>query len=140
MEDGSRSRRSLVESLKGEWKLLWETLAGDLQNEEHSEEDLDHEKLEVMTLEKVRELTKSLSENRKSLNQKLEKLNKEIDLNAAKLESLQLVGSKDERTLKRMEDLTDQGQSMAESLQKLDLKLRSAHQLEEELRKNLASS
>jgi hypothetical protein len=139
MGDGSRS--TLVKSLKDEWNLLWESIAGEKEDEKNSEPDaFVTGKLEALTLDQVKEITKSLSDDRKKLNQKLEKLNKEIDLNSAKLESLRLVGSQDETTLKRIVELNDLGQSMAESLHRLDLKLRRAHQREEEIRQELASS
>lgn len=127
MRDNGRS--SLIKTLKSEWKLLWESFTegdGDLASAETKE---------PLTLEQIRQLTKDLSEDRKLLNQKIEKLNKEIDLHAVKLDTLRLIGSQDEETLKRMLELTDLGQNLANALQKLDQKLRRARLQEEELTK-----
>ncbi|MNL75896.1 hypothetical protein D3C87_2017750 [compost metagenome] len=86
-----------------------------------------------MTVAQVREITKSLSEGRKKLNQKLEILNKEIDLNTAKLESLSLVGGDKDATLKRINELSDIGQNLTDALMKLDDKLRLAREQEDEV-------
>jgi phosphate uptake regulator len=126
MEDDSRS--SLIKTLKGEWKLLWEFFT------EEEENVPVHEK-ESLSLEQIHQVTKDLSEDRKLLNQKIEKLNKEIDLHAAKLETLRLLGSEEDNTLKRMLELTDLGQNLGNALQKLDLKLRRTRLQEEELLK-----
>ena len=126
MEEDSRS--SLIKTLKGEWKLLWESFS--------EEEETSPSREKELTLEQIHQLTKDLSEDRKALNQKIEKLNKEIDLHAAKLETLRLLGSEEENTLKRMLELTDLGQNLANALQKLDLKLRRARMQEEELLKD----
>lgn len=125
MEDDSRS--SLLKTLKDEWKLLWEVFTED--------EAADEVEKDQPTLEQIHQVTKDLSEDRKLLNQQIEKLNKEIDLHAAKLETLRLLGSEEENTLKRMFELNDLGQNLANALQKLDLKLRRARQREEELLK-----
>ncbi len=140
MGDGSRS--SLVKSLKGEWNLLWESLAGDKDESASVDSDDAFEtgKLKILSIDQINEITKNLSEDRKKLNQKIEKLQKEIELNSAKLESLRLVGSPDQSTLKRIVELTDLGQSLAEQLEKIDQKIRSARQLEDGLKRNLVSS
>lgn len=138
MNDGSSSY--LVRSLRSEWNLFWESL---LSTEENTNDEKTHEttdpfvtgKLEVLSLAQVRELTRALSEDRKKINQQIEKLHKEIELNAAKLEGLQLVGASDEGALKRIAELTDIGQQMSEALENLDQKIRSVHLREEEINK-----
>lgn len=130
MDDGSSS--SAVKKLKNEWALFWESIAGE---EDDSEKDaFQTGKLEALTLEQLREITKALSQDRKKLNQKLESLNKELDLNAAKLESLRLVGGEDEATLKRIGELTDMGQTLSDQLNKLDENIRRARFSEDEIR------
>ena len=101
--------------------------------ESDSDEAFENSNVEVMSLDKVRELTKALTEDRKKLNQKLETLSKELDLNSAKLESLRLVGGDDSETLNRIHELNDLGQTMAEALAKLDTKLKAVRSKEIEI-------
>ncbi|HEX7675531.1 MAG TPA: hypothetical protein VF412_15250 [Bdellovibrio sp.] len=128
---GDDSSRSIVKSLKKEWALLMEAFHGD--EESDSDEAFGNSNVEVMSLDKVRELTKALTEDRKKLNQKLETLSKELDLNSAKLESLRLVGGDDSETLNRIHELNDLGQTMAEALAKLDTKLKAVRSKEIEI-------
>lgn len=125
---GDDSSRSIVRALKIEWSLFWEAF------QKEDKEILPVEKLEVMSLEQARDIAKSLSNDRKLINQKLESLTKEIDLNTAKLEGLRLVGASLEETLKRIEELNDLGQTMATSLEKVDDKLRKLRDRENTLR------
>ena len=124
---GDDSSRSIVRALKIEWSLFWEAF------QKEDKEILPVEKLEVMSLEQAREIAKSLSNDRKLINQKLESLTKEIDLNSAKLEGLRLVGASVEETLHRIEELNDLGQAMATSLEKVDDKLRKLRDRENRL-------
>lgn len=128
---GDDSSRSIVKSLKKEWALLMEAFHGDEESE--SNEAFENQTVEVMSLDKVRQLTKALTEDRKKLNQKLETLSKELDLNSAKLESLRLVGGDDSETLDRIHELNDLGQTMAEALAKLDTKLKAVRSKEIEI-------
>ena len=131
---GDGSSRGIVHALKQEWALLWEAFSGETENNNTNSNDaFCTGKLEVLTVAQVREITKSLSEGRKKLNQKLEVLNKEIDLNTAKLESLELVGGDKESTLNRINELSDIGQSLTMALMKLDEKLRLAREQEEDV-------
>lgn len=127
---GDDSSRSIVKSLKNEWALFWEAFQGE---EEDGQANLESGKLEVLSLNQVREITKALIEDRKRINQKMETLTKEIDLNSAKLESLRLVGAEEDSTLARINELNDLGQSMAVALNKLDGQLRAVRDREIEL-------
>ena len=92
-DDSRRSNRSLVEVLKNEWALFFESFIEEPE-EEKTNKELKHEKyLEAIELEDIFELKRVLSEQRKKINQQLETLHKEIELNSAKLESLKIVGS-----------------------------------------------
>ena len=134
---GDDSSRSIINALKNEWSLFWDTF----HKEEKSESgELLAEKPEVMSLDQAREIAKALSEDRKKINQKLESLSKEIELNSAKLEGLRLVGGSEDDTIKRIDELNDLGQMMAVSLAKLDLKLRSLREQENALKDDLATS
>ena len=132
MSDGSSSGNSIVKTLKNEWALLWGAFQEE-ENSEKQEELLDDGKLEVMTLDQIREITRNLTEDRKKMNQKLESLSKEIELNSAKLEGLRLVGGAEDETLKRIHELNDLGQNMAEALAVLDKKLRDVRAKAEEI-------
>lgn len=126
MDDGSS--RSIVKSLKNEWALFWESIAGEGQEEDVFETG----RLEVLSLDHLQEITRALSQDRKRLNQKLESLNKELELNSAKLESIRHMGGEDEETLKRINELSDIGQVLSEQLNKLDEKIRWTRVRQEE--------
>lgn len=119
MEDGSSN--SIVKNLKNEWTLFWESIAGE---EPISADAFETGKLDILSVDQLQEITRSLSQDRKRLNQKLESLNKELELNTAKLESLRLVGSEDNSTVQRINELSDIGQFLSEQLHKLDEKIR----------------
>ncbi|MBO9667472.1 MAG: hypothetical protein J7501_11755 [Bdellovibrio sp.] len=136
---GDDSSRSIVKSLKNEWALFWEAFQGEEVTDE-TKDAFESGKLEVLSLNQVREITKALIEDRKRLNQKLETLSKEIDLNSAKLESLRLVGGEEDETLKRIHELNDLGQSMAMALEKLDSQLRTVRNKEIEIQEEAAEA
>lgn len=138
MEDDSRN--SIVKSLKNEWSLFWDSLAGEElieENEDKREDPFESGRLSVLSLDDVKKLTRELSHGRKTLNQRLEILNKEIELNSAKLESLRLVGGSDEDTIRKINELTDQGQKLAHEMAELDSRLRVAREEEDRLRREL---
>lgn len=137
---GDDSSRSIVKTLKNEWSLFWEAFQGETEEVGKSENLLENGKLEVMSLEQIREITKALVEDRKKLNQRLELVSKEIDLNSAKLESLKLVGAESDDILKRIHDLHDLGQSVAMALSQLDTKLKEIREKEVRLHEDLISS
>lgn len=126
MDDGSS--RSIVKNLKNEWALFWESIAGEGQEEDAFETG----KLEILSLDQLHEITRALSQDRKRLNQKLESLNKELELNSAKLESIRHIGGEDEETLKRINELSDIGQVLSDQLNKLDEKIKWTRVRQEE--------
>jgi hypothetical protein len=126
-EDGSS--KSAVSKLKNEWALFWESIAGEEIEDEATlqakADDAFHTgKLESLNVEQLHEISRALSQDRKRLHQKLESLNKELDLNSAKLETLRLVGSSEEETLKRINELNDIGQVLGNQLNKIDEKIK----------------
>lgn len=134
MDDGSRITHSFIENLKLEWTLFWDSLVGE---DDSAPEDLIQNKLESLSLEQIKKITKSLSSDRKLLNQQLESVKKEIDLNSAKLETLILVGADSEDTMARIVALNDLGQGLSEQLEKLDHKLKLTRRRETELIESL---
>lgn len=127
---GDDSRSSLVQTLKNEWSLFWDSLTP----AEKTEDPFKTGRLKILTVDEVRAITKALSQDRRRLHQRLEKLHKEIDLTQAKLDSVRLVGGTADETVARMNELNDQGASLSQELQKLDEKLRAARDLEQGIR------
>lgn len=136
---GDDSSRSKIKSLKNELSLFLEVFQGK-KGASESEDAFETGKLEVLSLDQVREITRALLDDRKKINQKMESLSKEIDLNSSKLESLRLVGAEDEETLKRIHELNDLGQSMSLALAKIDKRLREIREQENRIQEDLISS
>ncbi|MGZ3768210.1 MAG: hypothetical protein ACXVCP_05935 [Bdellovibrio sp.] len=128
---GDDSSRSIVKSLKNEWSLFWQAFQS--KDESETADAFETGKLEVLSLEKIREITRLLLEDRKKINQKIESITKEIDLNSSKLESLRLVGAEDKETLNRINELHDLGQNMSLALEKLDVKIREIREREDKI-------
>jgi len=139
----TKKNKGIVEGLKTEWALFWETILGDEPSEPDpadpaktsSKDPFVNGKLEQLSLEQIKVITKALSSDRKKLNQRLESLNKEIELNSAKLESLKLVGGEHEETYQKLNELSDLGQSLSEQLHKINDRLKSARQREDAIKK-----
>lgn len=121
--------------MKNEWALFWESIAGD--EPAKSDDPFKTGHIKVLSLEDLRSLTRDLSQSRKRLNQKLESLGKELDLNSAKLESLQAVGADDQGTLQKINELHDLGQKVSHELSQLDQRLKLARDHEDQLRRQL---
>jgi chromosome segregation ATPase len=133
---GDDSSSSIVQSLRNEWSLFWESLSGEMP-EKKDENSFETGKLKVLSLDDVRRLTRELSQGRKRLNQRLESLTKELELNSAKLESLRMMGSEDEETLRKINELNDQGQRLSHELARLDQTLSAARAHEDDIRRQL---
>lgn len=113
-----KNKSSFMSELLTEWQLFWQSLAPDL-----AEDDFDQAEISPLDLPKIKALTKTLSDERKKLNRRLESIQKEIDLNSAKLDSLKVVGADPQETVGRLAELTDIGQQVTEQLSKLDHRL-----------------
>jgi seryl-tRNA synthetase len=100
------------------------------------EEDFKTSNLPALRLDEILNITKSLSDERKKINQKLERINKEIDLLSIKIESLKLVGGNDEETFERISELTNQGEKLSQELEKLDSNLKMVRDHREQLLNN----
>lgn len=124
--------------LKTEWNLFWETILGEDESEESKEATKDPfvtGKLEVLSLEQIKAITKALSADRKLLNQRLEALNKEIEGNTTKVESLKLVGGEPEEAVRQINELTDLGHSLSEQLNRINERLKIARSREDIIKK-----
>ncbi len=112
---------------KIEWSLFWGGLLGD--HEKTSGEG----SLRALTRDQVLKLIKDLSAQRKQLHKEIESVNKEIEASTAKLESLTLVGSKQDDTLARLNQLSDVGQALSSELHTLNQKLKWVRSHEKEI-------
>ncbi|MFN9066210.1 MAG: hypothetical protein ACK5V3_03205 [Bdellovibrionales bacterium] len=121
--DGSNTKQN---PLKIEWHLFWEGLFGDSSDKGESST------LSPLSREKLNEITKELSSKRKQLHKQLETLNKELDANSVKLESLKLVGAETDETLQRISQLSDKGHALSEELEKLNAKLQFVREREKD--------
>lgn len=118
----SAKATGFVDSFKNEWSLFWEGLTG-TQDGFVDDAEFGRMKPQPMSLKQIKEITRALSHEKMKLNQRLESIHREIEINTAKLQSLQLVGAPSEETLARINELTDQGQKLASELQELDQRL-----------------
>lgn len=138
-----RKKSGFVDGLKTEWALFWDTILGDEEagnlvgDGSTIKDPFINGKLEVLSLEQIKAITRALSSDRKKLNQKLESLNKELELNTAKLESLKLVGGDFEEPLQRINELSDQGQKFSEQLNEINERLKIARSREDAIKKGL---
>lgn len=123
-----KGKASFVENFLNEWQLFWQGLAPGVP-----EDEFDKAEISPLDLPKIKALTKTLSDERKKLNRRLESIQKEIDLNTAKLESLKVVGADPQDTVARLSELTDIGQLVSEQLTKLDHRLEWARKQQTEM-------
>lgn len=122
-DDGSSSSRSLLENLKHEWSLLWHSISGE-EIEFQSVHQLGQDFFEKLDFDQLRQFGKKLSDERKVVHQKLEHMQKELDILHAKSEGLRLVGGEAAETEKRIDLLHDQGVKLTDQLQIIDQKLK----------------
>lgn len=110
---------------------MWDSISSEFEPEDPFESG----RIKALSLDQVREISKALSKTRKQVNQKIESVNREIDLNAAKLESLRLVGAQEDDTVRRLHELSDQGQALSQELSKLDDRLKMVRETEDLIKK-----
>lgn len=140
------TKETFVGGLKTEWNLFWQTILGD--DAEHGEDSVENVnteksrdpfitgKIETLSLEQIKAITKALSSDRRKLNQRIEAVNKEVEANSLKLENLKLVGGETEETLNRLNELSDIGQNISEQLNRINDRLKIARATEDQLKRN----
>ncbi len=133
MSDGHRP--SLMRALKNEWRLFWDSVRK--ESSKKSEDPFLTGQLEPLNLDQVKEIMRTLSDDRKQLNQQLEKLTREIEINSTQLEKIRKLGAEDEVMVKRIGALNDLGLSIVECLQRLDERVHFAHTREAEIREDI---
>ncbi len=119
--------KPITNHFKIEWSLFWGGLLGD------QDKAVGSDPLKALTREQVGKLIKDLSAQRKQLHKQIESVNKEIEQNTEKLESLQLVGSQPDETIARLNQLSDIGQALGSELQTLNQKLKWVRAHEKEI-------
>jgi hypothetical protein len=120
---------NLITNLKNEWALFWQSFSEDSIDSKTLPrdivQDLDFEEtMEESSEEEISDLKKSLSKNRQEIHKKLEHINKQIDLQTEKLESLRLVGGDASDTLDLIHELNDKGQALSLALEKIDQQMK----------------
>lgn len=131
MNDGSKIYP--VGPIGSEWNLFWKSFS---QSEKMTVKEQIHlvpGKFEVLTLEQVYEALRAITVDRRKVHFAIEKNQKEIELNSAKLESILLVGGSDEKVLQRITELADLERSLDKAFKSLDHKMQSAYSREKEI-------
>ncbi len=146
-DDGSISSKkrknstheNFLDSLKSEWNLFWHSIVGDTEEEATSETELDlfSNKLDNMSVDQIRAMIKSLSQDRKLINQRIEVLHKEIELNQAKIDSYRVLGQDISNEEKRLSELHDLGQGLTHQLSKTDSFLKLARAKDSQIKKEI---
>jgi hypothetical protein len=113
---------SFLNNIKTDWKLFWHALVGeeDIENQDPFESG----KVEQLTLEQIKKITRALSSDRKKINQKIEQVNREIETNTEKLENLRLVGGDLNPTVDQINKLHDLGQQLSHQLDQLNIRIK----------------
>ena len=135
------NRVGYLEGLKTEWNLFWQTILGDDETAENPEikDPFITGRLEILSLEQIKAITKALSSDRKLLNQRLEAINKELEENTARIESLKLVGGDVDEASEKISELSDLGQTLSEQLDRINSRLKIARSREDQIKKSLKS-
>lgn len=127
--------QSFLDELKEEWNLFWASIKGDDHEDgPESDDPFVNGPYQDLNLEQVKDMKKSLSSDKKRLNQRLEALKKEMDMLSARIENLKMVGADIEETQNMLLELNDFGQSLSEQLNKLDRRIQQAREREQALK------
>lgn len=130
----SEEAGSFLENIKIEWKMFWLGLVGEDEAADEAEQLLKTDKLNLLSIEQLKQITRTLSQDRKRINQRIEQIHAEIEMNNERLESIQLVGGDTESTLEEINKLSDIGQKLSLQLQKIDEQMHQIHLREDELK------
>ena len=126
------SEDSHQNSLKTEWKLLIHSFLED--PEETSEESITHLKVRIKekktSLTEIQKIKKSLSTEKKMLNQKIESIKFSIDELSMTMQNLELVGSDMSESNEKLNDLVRSGEETSLLLDQVDRKLQKIRNLE----------
>lgn len=125
---------AFLESLKHEWSLFWASFSedGDTDQKQKTSYTLEMEKLSNIELN---EIIKQMSSYKKEIHKRIEDIQQEIEENQLKIESVQLVGGEIDGILEDIEALREEGFTLTEEIDKIDLKLKSIRNVYLENRK-----
>lgn len=128
MESDSRPK-NWVSAIKQEISKLVEAI---------SEEPLIHlDRLEVQSVDQIKNLAKDLLEDRRRYNLELEKIKQEMDELVEQLESLKLVGADSKDPEIKINHLSEKGQEYSMKLEQLEAKLKEVRRIESILGENI---
>lgn len=133
LKSNSKDHYSFLEGIKQEWQLFWHTIVdefSDSNSEAKSSDLLNSNVASQLNSEKIRTLSRTLSADRRKINQRLEKIQKEIELNQAKLESLQISGQSTDAVNQRINELHELGGLMSQELQVVDARIKKTREIE----------
>jgi len=143
----SEEMGSFLENIKTEWHMFWAGIVGDDEKDvEVSKNGLLSEdkndfpdafvtgKLQVLSIEQVKLITRALSQDRKKINQRIEQIHREIELNSERLESIKLVGGDVADTIDEINKLNDLGMKLSLQLEKVSQQLDRFRSREDELK------
>ena len=119
---------AIVDTLKTEWTLFWDSLMGD-----HEKDPFDSSEVQKLSLDQLKEISKSLSSEKKKINLELEKINKSIEASTTRLENLKLVNGDLDETLDDLERLSSEGDQLSQKLQRLDGRIQKAREYKRHL-------
>lgn len=115
--------------LKNEWALLIHSFIEDSQSEKKAVYISELAKSGVKQ-EDIKLHVKSMSQSRKLLNNKIEKIKIEIDHLHGVIENLELVGSDTESILVQISELNVQGEKLSNEIFDIDRKIKKIRELE----------
>lgn len=120
--------QNFLDSLKDEWSLFWAAIIGD--EAPVAEKTVEELAIKNLSPEQLRQVIRTLSNDRRRIHRRLEAINKEIEENTLRLQTLELVGGEKEDTLKEIERLSDLGLQISSELEKLNIRLKEIRRSE----------
>jgi hypothetical protein len=131
---------SFLDNFKTEWKLFWHGIIGEDENPNESkpsQNPFSPDRMRLLTVEQIKQITRALSQDRKRLHQRIEEIQKEIDVLSENIESQELVGSNTNPTILQIQKLSDIGHQLSQQLENVNNQLDRFHDRELELKLEL---
>jgi hypothetical protein len=123
---------SIKNTLRTEWKLLIHSFLEDQNG--LSEETIINLKTRIKekktTQSEVQKIKRSLSTEKKLLNQKIEAIKNQIESVTVTLQNLELVGSDSTELTDKLDDLVAEGEMTSQQIELIDSKLKRIRTLE----------
>lgn len=122
-------------TLRSEWSLL---ISGFIENPKDSEKTL-KTVLKEVDPEALKGVIKTLSADRKIINNKIEKIKSKLDHLLSVIDNLNLVGSETAEINSEIDSLTADGQKLSSQLLEIDEKIKNARMIMGQLQPQLDS-